>query len=98
MPRTRRRPQVRREPKRARAALGVLRCGAWYDKDRWHSLQLLERVDPREVEWLAGALPGRSWIELRRCSRCEQAVAAQGDACVVDDLIPTDAAARYCGF
>ena len=62
-------------------------CEARYDRSTWLTLPLLDRCDLVEA----------GWIELRRCEACEQAVAAPADGGANDDLLPTDAAARYCG-
>jgi hypothetical protein len=64
-------------------------CVARYDRPTWRSLALLDRVDVVDV----------GWIELRRCASCEREIAAAADDEMGnDELLPTDAAARYCGL
>lgn len=63
-------------------------CATRYDQVAWLSLALLDRVDIVEV----------GWIELRRCESCDRAVAAPAEKAANDEMLPTDAAARYCGL
>jgi hypothetical protein len=64
------------------------RCEAQYDRPTWLSLPLLDRVDLVDV----------GWVELRRCESCEQAISAAAEEEANDELLPTDAAARYCSL
>jgi hypothetical protein len=64
------------------------RCEAQYDRPTWLSLALLDRVDVVDV----------GWIELRRCESCEHGIAAAAEDGSNDELLSTDAAARYCGL
>jgi hypothetical protein len=73
-------------------------CGAHYDQPAWLSLALLDRVDSGEVGWAAGASGPPRWIELRLCNSCEHAIAAPAEERANDEMLSTDAAARYCGF
>ncbi len=61
-------------------------CGARYDPVNWLSLALLDRVDVVDV----------GWLELRRCESCDHTVAAPAEKAANDEMLPTDAAARYC--
>jgi hypothetical protein len=61
-------------------------CEAHYDQLTWLSLALLDRVEVVNV----------GWLELRRCESCEHAVAAPAEAPANDEMLSTDAAARYC--
>lgn len=63
-------------------------CGQRYDPVTWLSLALLDRVEVVEM----------GWIEVRRCESCEHAVAAPAEKAANDQMLPTDAAARYCGL
>jgi hypothetical protein len=73
-------------------------CDAQYDQPTWLSLTLLDRVDSAEVGWAAGASAPPRWIELRLCKSCEQPVAAPAEERANDEMLPTEVAARYCGF
>lgn len=64
------------------------RCEARYDRPAWLSLPLLDRVELVDV----------GWVELRQCEWCEHAVAATAEAVQGEELLPTVAAARYCGL
>lgn len=63
-------------------------CEARYDQPAWLTLSLLDRVEVMDV----------GWIELRRCEWCEHAVAAPAEQAATDVMLPTEAAARYCGL
>jgi|CZKU01.1.fsa_nt_gi hypothetical protein len=61
----------------------ALTCGACekrYDAESWPRLDLVERLEPHEVRRFATIWPEGLCVEVRRCARCSQSIAAKRPA------------------
>jgi hypothetical protein len=52
-------------------------CSASYAETEWVSLQVSERIAPRDVRRLVLDWPEALCVEVRRCGRCGHAIAAK---------------------
>jgi hypothetical protein len=61
-------------------------CGQRFDQRAWGLLVLVERMEPAKVRVMVLRWPDEFSIEIRRCGRCAQQIAAKRDSPATDGV------------